>query len=82
MNTKALKKYLGLVWLVAGPVLFAVLIGAARHYINAKAGGDAGKPVPWIIIIIIFTPIAVGLSIFGWYCLRDEYADDDLVDHS
>jgi hypothetical protein len=29
--------------------------------------------VIWVIIIAIFTPIAVGLMIFGWYAFRGEY---------
>ncbi|MEY2639633.1 MAG: hypothetical protein RIR90_1115, partial [Bacteroidota bacterium] len=28
---------------------------------------------PWIIIITIFTPIAIGLVIFGYYAMKGEY---------
>jgi hypothetical protein len=34
---------------------------------------DINKPLPWIIIITIFIPIAIGFMIFGWYALKGEY---------
>ena len=34
---------------------------------------DINKPIPWIIIIAIFSPIVIGLVIFGWYALKGEY---------
>jgi hypothetical protein len=41
--------------------------------INGAAKGDISNPVPWIIVIAIFLPIAAGLVIFGWYCWKGEY---------
>jgi hypothetical protein len=34
---------------------------------------DINNPVIWVIIITIFTPIAIGLMIFGWYALKNAY---------
>ena len=68
-----LKRVLGILWMVIGPVLFFILIKSAVHNINANGKGDINKPLPWIIIITIFTPIAAGLVIFGWYAFKGDY---------
>jgi hypothetical protein len=68
-----LKKFLGIIWMLIGPLLFILLVWSAITNINAKGSGDISNPVPWIIIIFIFAPIAVGLSIFGWYSWKGEY---------
>lgn len=68
-----LKRYLGLLWMVLGPVAIALLVWGAAANISATGTGDINKPLPWVIIIAIFTPIAIGLSVFGWYAWRGEY---------
>jgi len=68
-----LKRVLGLVWLVLGPALFFILIKSAAHNIDANGKGDINKPLPWVIIITIFAPIAIGFMIFGWYAFKGEY---------
>ncbi len=68
-----LKRVLGIVWMLLGPVAVALLLYAAFKTINGGAKGDISNPVPWIIVIAIFTPIAIGLVIFGWYCWKGEY---------
>ena len=68
-----LKRLLGLLWMVIGPGLFIVLINSALHNINAGGKGDINKPLPWVIIICIFIPIAIGLVVFGWYAFKGEY---------
>jgi len=68
-----LKKLLGIVWLVLGPVLIYFLISGAINNIDPAGTKDINKPIPWIIIITIFTPIALGLMIFGFYALKGEY---------
>jgi len=68
-----LKRVLGILWMFIGPVLFFILIKSAVHNINVNGKGDINKPLPWIIIITIFTPIAAGLVIFGWYAFKGEY---------
>ncbi len=68
-----LKRMLGILWMLIGPVLFIILIRAAVHNISVAGKGDINKPLPWIIIIGIFTPIVIGLVIFGWYAWKGEY---------
>ena len=68
-----LKKILGIVWMVLAPVVIYILIMGAVHNISATGTKDINKPIPWIIIIAIFTPIAIGLMIFGFYALKGEY---------
>jgi hypothetical protein len=67
-----IKRYLGLIWMVLGPAAIVLLVFSAFQHIHI-AKGDIGKPLPWIIIISIFTPIAIGLTVFGWYGWKGEY---------
>jgi hypothetical protein len=69
----ALKKYLGIIWLLLAPVVIYFLVNRAVVHINSAGKKDINNPVIWIIIIGIFTPIAVGMMIFGWYALKGEY---------
>ena len=68
-----LKRIVGVLCMIAGPVVVAVLIISAIHNIDLSGKSDIQKPIPWIIIIAVFTPIAVGLMIFGWYAWKGEY---------
>ena len=68
-----LKRILGILWLILGPVLIFILIRSAVHNIDTGGKKDINKPLPWVIIITIFIPIAVGLIIFGWYAYKGEY---------
>ena len=63
-----LKKIMGIVWMVIAPVVIYFLITGAVHNVN-----NGGKPIPWIIMIAVSIPIAVGLMIFGYYALKGEY---------
>jgi ABC-type multidrug transport system permease subunit len=59
--------------MLIGPVIFVMLVISAIKNINGVTKGDISNPVPWIIILAIFLPIAVGLSIFGWYAFTGNY---------
>ena len=59
--------------MVLAPVVIYFLIMGAVHNITATGTKDINKPIPWIIIIAIFTPIAIGLMIFGFYAMKGEY---------
>ncbi len=88
----AVKKYLGIIWIISGPavIVFMILqaiekIGAANNkaagitdaVLKAAATCEAHNTLlQWSIIILIFLPIAIGMMIFGKYCLSGEYADD------
>ena len=71
MNT--LKKWMGLLWMIMAPVIIYLLVMGAIHNISSTGTKDINKPIPWIIIITIFTPIAIGLMIFGYYAIKGEY---------
>ncbi|MFY7899613.1 MAG: DUF6814 family protein [Chitinophagaceae bacterium] len=70
-----IKKYLGLVWLLLGPISLYYLISTASTEITKKP--DIDTKIQWGIFIGIFIPIAIGLSIFGWYALQGEYDEVD-----
>ncbi|UEG50513.1 hypothetical protein LK994_03360 [Ferruginibacter lapsinanis] len=67
-----LKRIMGVLWMLLAPVIIYFLVMGAVHNIGA-GNKDINKPIPWIIIIAIFTPIALGLMIFGYYSLKGEY---------
>jgi len=71
MNT--LKKYLGIAWIILAAAAIIYLVATAVYNIQPDGKLDINKPLPWIIIIVVFTPIAAGLALFGWYALKGEY---------
>jgi hypothetical protein len=71
MNT--IKKILGIVWILLGPMVIYFLVSGAITNIDPAGKKDINNPIIWIIIITIFTPIAIGLMIFGWYAWKNEY---------
>lgn len=73
----SIKKYLGFVWILIAILTIVALIVAALQNIDIKGKLDINKPMPWIIIIVIFIPVAFGLALFGWYAIHDEYASKD-----
>lgn len=68
-----LKRIMGVVWMLMAPVIIYLLIAGAIHNITMGGTKDINKPVPWIIIISIFTPICAGLFIFGYYAFKGDY---------
>jgi ABC-type Co2+ transport system permease subunit len=79
----AIKKFLGVLWMLLAPALVIMMI---RQFIIEipeleKAIAEGKKPASelqsayifWIITITIFVPIATGLGLFGYYALKDEY---------
>ena len=62
-----------LVWLILAPVIIYFLVTSAIQNVSSGGTKDINQPVPWIIIIGIFTPIAIGLMIFGYYAMKGEY---------
>jgi hypothetical protein len=67
----ALKKILGIVWFLAGPVTVFYLVKTAAGEIARKPVIDT--KIQWGVFIIVFIPIAIGLMIFGFYALKGEY---------
>lgn len=70
MNT--IKKYLGWVWLLLGPVTIYYLIKTAAQEIAARPVIDT--KIQWAVFIIVFVPVAIGLMIFGYYAIKGEYS--------
>ena len=68
-----IKKILGICWLILAPAVIYLLVRGAVTHIDPAGNKDINNPVIWIIIILIFTPVAVGLLIFGLYALKGEY---------
>ena len=64
---------MGLVLIVIAIVLMLVLVREAIYNVNSGGTKDINNPIPWIIIISVFTPISFGLLIFGWYSWKGEY---------
>ena len=63
---------MGFLWMIIAPlVIFFLVAGAIQNIGTGKS--DINKPVPWVIIIGVFTPIAIGLMIFGYYSIKGEY---------
>ncbi|SFH09011.1 hypothetical protein SAMN04489864_10521 [Pedobacter insulae] len=71
----ALKKILGIVWIILGPAsVILMFLQAWDKVSNAPAGiAQTNTALQWGIILLIFIPIAVGLVIFGRYALSGEY---------
>lgn len=70
-----IKKILGLVWIVLGPIIILFLIMQAIEKIGLATEGIArtNTTLQWSIIILIFIPICAGLMIFGFYGFKGEY---------
>lgn len=68
-----IKRILGVAWIIIAIAAIIILLIGAVQNIDLQGKADINKPVPWIIIIAIFTPIALGLMVFGWYALKGEY---------
>lgn len=69
----AFKRYFGLLFLLIAPLVIYELVSGAIAHIDTAGKKDINNPVIWVIIIAIFTPIAIGLIIFGWYAFCGEY---------
>lgn len=68
-----IKKILGIIWILVAIAAIVFLLQGAWHNIKPNAKLDINKPLPWIIIIIIFIPIVIGFALFGWYAFKGEY---------
>jgi len=66
-----LKRYAGLLWIIMGPLAIFYLIKTAAEEIAKKPVIDT--KIQWIVFVVIFIPIAIGLMMFGWYAFKGEY---------
>jgi hypothetical protein len=74
MNT--LKRLFGFIWIALGVAAVYMMVNQAGVEIAAAVKNNKAvldTQMFWYIIIPIFTPIMVGLCIFGWYAFKGEY---------
>ena len=70
----AIKRTLGIVWMLLSPAIIAFLFWQAYDKIShATEVTKANVTLQWCIILIIFLPICIGLLIFGRYSFNGEY---------
>jgi predicted Na+-dependent transporter len=67
----AIKKWLGVVWMLLGPVAIYYLIKTAASEIAKKPVIDT--KIQWAVFVVVFIPIAIGMIIFGYYAFKGEY---------
>jgi hypothetical protein len=70
---KTIKRIIGALLMIAAPIILFLLIKGAIDNIQVYGTKDINKPIPWVVIITIFTPISVGLGIFGYYAFKGDY---------
>ncbi len=68
---KQLKKIAGFIWIVLGPLAVFFLIRTAWREIAIKPSADTW--IQWGVFVLVFLPIAFGLSLFGYYAVKGEY---------
>jgi predicted Na+-dependent transporter len=66
-----LKRLLGFVWIILGPLAILFLIRTALSEIAKKPVIDT--KIQWGVFVVVFIPIAIGLMIFGYYAIKGEY---------
>lgn len=66
-----IKRYLGVLWMLLGPVAIIFLIYTALTEIAKKPVIDT--KIQWGVFVVVFIPIAIGLMIFGYYAYKGEY---------
>ena len=77
-----LKRALGIVWILLGPVLMVFMLMQAADKIGAAPEGvmKMNTILQWGIILVIFVPVSAGLLVFGYYAFKGEY--DHLPEHN
>lgn len=68
-----LKKYFGIVCLLAGAMLAAYLPYKAFERLSSDAASSEDF-IFWIVIVTIFIPIIIGFILFGYYAYKEEYS--------
>jgi hypothetical protein len=67
----SLKRLAGILWIILGPLAIFYLIKTAAEEIAKKPVIDT--KIQWIVFVVVFIPIAIGLMIFGWYAFKGQY---------
>lgn len=70
----ALKRILGIIWILLSPATIGFLLWQASDKINkASEVAKSNVTLQWVIILVIFVPICIGLLIFGYYSFKGYY---------
>ena len=74
-HMKNLKRILGILWIVIGPLSVTFMMWQAWDKIVAAPAGaqQVNTALQWGIILLVFIPIAFGLMIFGKYAFDGEF---------
>ena len=67
----SIKRFAGILWILLGPAAIYYLIKTASEEVAKKPVIDT--KIQWVVFVVIFLPVAIGLMIFGWYALKGEY---------
>ena len=67
----SIKRFAGILWILLGPAAIYYLIKTASEEVAKKPVIDT--KIQWVVFVVIFIPVAIGLMIFGWYAFRGEY---------
>ena len=69
-----LKKFSGILWAAGGPAVIIFMIFQATSEMSRATEKTFQETLLfWVIVILIFIPIAVGFTLFGYYAMQDEY---------
>ena len=66
-----LKRFAGIIWILLGPLAVFYLVKTAAAEIAKKPVIDT--KIQWIVFVVVFIPIAIGIVIFGYYALQGDY---------
>ncbi len=66
-----IKRYLGVIWMLLGPLAIFFLVRTALSEIAKKPVIDTR--IQWGVFLVVFIPIAIGMMIFGYYAIKGEY---------
>lgn len=66
-----IKRLLGIVWIILGPLVLYWLIRTGASEITKNP--VINTKMQWGVFIVVFIPIVVGLILFGYYALKGEY---------
>jgi len=66
-----IKRFLGVIWMLLGPLTIYFLIKTAADEITKKPVLDT--KIQWAVFVVVFIPIAIGITIFGYYAFKGEY---------
>lgn len=66
-----IKRLAGIIWMALGPLAMYFLFKTAVEEIQKKPVLDT--KIQWVVFVVVFIPIAIGMIIFGYYALKGEY---------